>query len=232
MKDGIKRSDGVVTRPTLVFRLPDRRAFLAAYFHQGELGALFVPGDSQLRAGDHTELMLRFEEERREFHTRGVVRWKRSTASPRLPSGIAVELAASERQTRDLLLEFARGREVRWVARRDRRLPVGLEIRYASDSVLLSDYSDDLSHGGAFIRGEELPEIGTELILRIRPPGELFSIRVKGRVVWQQQVERRGVGVRFIFDNPRAHQRFAKLIEKLQERVERAFEIHAAAGLT
>lgn len=216
-------------RPTIVYELPDHRAFLSAYFHQGELGSVFVPGDSKVRAGEHVDLELRFVAEDRTVRLTGILRWKRSTPGPKLPAGVAIELMPNERHIRDTLIDFANGREVKWIERSSERLPVHMVIEYASSSVFLSDFTDDLSDGGAFIVTDELLPIGTELRLKLKPPGELFALRLKGKVAWQQLEGRRGIGVTFEFEGDRTKDKIHKLCGELRKQVHREFELHSAA---
>jgi len=210
--------------PTVVIELADRRAFLGCFYHQGNLGGVFVPGHMSLSPGTRVLLELVFVAEKRTLRARGVVRWQRTRSARNLAAGVGIEFAPQERRTRDLILDFANGRNVQVVASRARRLPVRLAVGYATESVMLSDLTDDISEGGLFICTEELFEIGTKLNLRLKPPGHLFAIQVVGEVMWRQGEGRRGVGVRFVFEGGHAKHRIDRLIEKLRERVQSEME--------
>ncbi len=211
--------------PTLIVELPNRAAFLDLYYHHGHLGGVFVPGQMALEPGTAVLLELSFAAERQTICCRGVVRWRRPQQTRDLPAGLGVDLAASEKATRDLLLEFAQGRDLHLLNRRDRRLPVHLEVRYASEGVFLSDVTDDLSAGGLFIASDDPLPIGTPLRLRLKPPGRWFAVEVRGEVAWSRRDERPGFGVRFRFANAKAEQRMRALVAQLRDRLGHGAEL-------
>jgi uncharacterized protein (TIGR02266 family) len=211
-------------RPTVVVELADRRAFLGCFYHQGALGGVFVPGHLNLEAGTEVLLELVFVAEQRTMRSRGVVRWKRTRSAKNLDAGVGIEFLPHERRTRDLILDFANGRNIHVVQPRARRLPVRLTVQYATESIMLTDLTDDISEGGLFILSDELLPVGTRLNLKLKPPGQLFSIQVKGEVAWRQGEGRRGFGVRFQFEGERTKRRIEALVFKLRERVHREME--------
>lgn len=206
-------------RPSVLLPLRDHRAFLSHYFNQGGIGGVFVPGHLRLASADEVDLEIAFAKEQVTVHARGVVRWKRLSSKKTLPAGIGVEFLETERRTRDLLVDFAEGRSVRLVRRRSRRYPVMLEIDYATDSVFLSDITDDISREGAFVLTDQTVEVGTVLALKLRPPGASTPIKVRGEVRWLQTEGRRGFGVRFIFDRPNAEESVLRLIDEIKQQV-------------
>ena len=217
-------------RPTVVVELADRRAFLSCFYHQGSLGGVFVPGHLSLEAGTGVLLELVFVTEQRTLRSRGVVRWKRTRSARNLDAGVGIEFLPQERRTRDLILDFANGRNIQLVQPRARRLPVRLTVQYVTDSVMLSDLTDDISEGGLFILTDDLVAVGTDLTLKLKPPGRLFGIQVKGKVAWRQNEGRRGFGVRFHFEGERTKRRIEDLVERLRQRVRREMEFRPTEG--
>ena len=212
---------------TVMLRLANRGKFLKLFFKEGEAGSIFVPGTTNCRPSDAVRLGIFFEEEQRTFRIRGTVRWKRMTKSKRLPVGMAVEVLPKERDALNLILDYANGREVNWTER-DERIPAQLQIHYATGSVFLSDVTEAVSRGGVFLRTEEPLEVGDELRLKLKLPGDFFSVRVGGRVTWVRE-KPRGVGIQFSFDNGRAQSRMQRIVDELREQIAEDFEIHDGA---
>jgi type IV pilus assembly protein PilZ len=213
--------------PTIVLKLPEQSAFLDVYYHQSDRGGVFVAGDVMLEPGTEVQLEIIFTLEHRTFRSRGVVRWRRTRHAYNLAAGLGVDFLECERGTRDMLLDFANGRSIKMFTRRDRRLPVRLEVSYATHSVFLSDATDDFSEGGMFIRADDILDVGTPLRIKLKLPGRLFAVRLRGEVAWtSSDEERRGFGVRFLFENPRTKKKVAHLVERLRQRSLRNLEHH------
>ncbi len=210
-----------------MLRLANRREFLKLFFKEGEAGSVFVPGNTQCRPSDPVRLALFFEEEQRTFRVRGTVRWKRMTKSRRLPIGMAVEIMPDDREALNLILDYAHGREVNWTER-DERVPAQIQIHYATGSVFLSDVTEDVSRGGVFLRTEEPLQVGDSLRLKLKLPGDFFSVRVGGRVTWVRD-KPRGVGIQFTFDNGRSQNRVQRIVDELRKQIASDFEIHDGA---
>jgi Tfp pilus assembly protein PilZ len=195
--------------------LRDHRAFLDYYFNQGGIGGVFVPGYVRLASAAEVDLEVAFAKEQVTVHSRGVIRWKRLTDKKSLPAGVGVEFLETERRTRDLLLEFAEGKQVTLNRRRSRRYPVMLEIEYTTNSVFLTDVTDDLSRDGASILTDHDVEVGEIITMRLKPPGDV-GLDVKAEVRWRHLQGRKGFGVRFIFDRPGSEKRVRDLIERIK----------------
>ncbi|MEO1481617.1 MAG: TIGR02266 family protein [Myxococcota bacterium] len=205
-------------------RLPNRTAFLKLFFHEGQIGSIFVPGATEARPGDQVRLGVFFEEEQRTFRVRGSVRWKRLTKSKRLPVGMAVEVDRADSDALNLILEFANGREVSYT-QRNPRVPAQIQIHYATGSVFLTDVTEDVSNGGVFLRTQEPLEVGDTLRLKLKLPGDFFSVRVGGEVAWVRQ-EPPGAGIRFTFESDKAQSRVERIVQELRKQIAEDFEIH------
>jgi uncharacterized protein (TIGR02266 family) len=215
-------------RPTVLVPLKEARVFLDHYFNQGGIGGVFVNGNLKLASAEEVDLELVFAKEQVTVHARGVIRWKRLTDKRNLPAGIGVEFLPSELRTRDLLLEFAQGRQVTFARRRSRRYPAMIDIEYARDSVFLTDVTDDLSREGASVMTDQPVQIGEVVQLRLRAPGESSPIELKAEVRWRSTEGRRGFGVRFLFDPPSSEERVRTLVERIKRQV--AQDLGTAVG--
>ena len=204
---------------TVKAKLANAGEFLHHYFHEGNLGGMLVPGNTHVDLGQNVNVEIYFLEENRIFHFRGVTRWKRVKDEPTLPAGIGVEFAESERKARDILIDFARGRRLLVQKRVSRRIPAVIDVEYASDSIFLADVTDNVSTGGAFILTNDPPEPGTQLKLRLRPPGYRIGISINAEVVWQRTDERPGMGVRFVFPWYRSAKKLNRLVDEIRLRV-------------
>lgn len=200
-------------------KLQNGANFLTYYFHEGHLGGILIPGRTDLNLGQELNLELYFLEENRVFHIRAVVRWRRMKDQAGLPAGAGVEFAATERKARDVLLEFANGRNIVIQRRRSDRLPALLEVDYAADSVFLADVTDNLSHGGAFLLTKDPPPVGSIVKLRLRPPGYRSGITMNAEVIWSRTEGRSGVGVRFVFPWYKSARKLNKLIERIRVQI-------------
>jgi uncharacterized protein (TIGR02266 family) len=201
---------------TVKIKLQNGADFLTYYFHENSLGGILIPGRVDLELGQEISLDLYFLEENRVFHIRGTVKWRRLKNQTELPAGAGVEFPESERKARDVLLEFANGRNIVIQRRRSTRLPALLEVEYATDSVFLTDATDNLSDGGAFLLTKDPPPVGSIIKLKLRPPGYRSGITLNAEVVWCRKEGESGVGVRFIFPWYKSAHKLNKLIERIR----------------
>jgi type IV pilus assembly protein PilZ len=213
--------------PTLLVPLRNRRQLFEVYYHRDGANGVFVQGEASFEVGDVLYIELNFLEEQKAFRLKGTVRWRRMPSGrSSLPAGIGVEFDDSERQTRDLVLDFARGREVEFTVRGSHRLPVAISIAYASDSRFLTDMSDDLSAGGLFIATDAVLDVGTQLELKLKPPGHLLGLRLRGSVAWVSlRGARRGMGIQFLFDSDRKRRQVEAIVDKLKSSIIRDMRI-------
>ncbi len=213
--------------PTLLVPLRNRRQLFEVYYHRDGSDGVFIAGEVEFAVGESLFVELNFLEEQRAFRLKGSVRWRRvASGRSSLPPGIGVEFEDSERATRDLVLDFARGREVEFTVRDSHRLPVSLNISYASDSRFLTDVADDFSAGGVFITTDEVLEPGTELEIKLKPPGHLMGLRLKGQVAWVSRTgPRQGMGIKFIFESERKRRQVEQVVENLKSSIIRSMRI-------
>ena len=216
-------------RPTLVYKLPERRDFNGALSDRDGVTSIFVPGTTNLAPGMRIDLGVLFVDGPRNFSTRGIVRWKRESLDHTLPAGLAVELAHHDEPTRDLILSYMRGQNVELKDRRERRLPVMHPVSFAAGDFITNEVTENLSKSGAFFSCGKLMEPGTEIDIKLKPEGELFALRFYGEVVWNSKA-RGGIAVRFAFPNPHAKTRFESFVDRLADQVDQQLEVHGPQG--
>mgnify|MGYP001303530315 CR=1 FL=1 len=146
---------------TVKVKLKNGPDFLTYYFHDGNIGGMLVPGRSDLQLGSTINIELYTLEENKVFSIRGQVKWRRLRDEAKLRAGAGIEFLDSERKARDTLLEFANGRAIAIHRRKSARLPAIIEVDYAAGSVFLTDVTDNVSKGGAFLLTRSPPPLGT-----------------------------------------------------------------------
>jgi Tfp pilus assembly protein PilZ len=206
-------------RRTVLLPLKNAAAFFDVYFEQGALGGITVPLDAGLALGEEVDIEITFATESIVFQTRGVARWRRVAVQRNLPAGIGVEFKPSERRTRDLLLNFARGQATAVIKRAARRFPVVMPVEWSYSDQVRTDVTDNVSKSGVFIRTTTLPAIGERIAMKLKPPVFRFGIDVEGEVMWRQESERTGVGLKFINVSKGTQKKLDELIDKIKEQM-------------
>lgn len=209
-------NESIIVLPNLEVTLATAKSFLDFYFHEGKLGGMLIPDETAIDLGREVNIQIFFKEENRRFNIRGVTRWKRINHQPNLPRGTGVEFSHAERNTRDILLDFARGRKIFVAQRKFPRLPAIIEVEYANDTVFLTDITDNVGVGGAFILTDTPPAVGSILRVKLKPPGNPRGICLDAEVVWQRRDDRPGVGIRFVFPWYRSRRKLNKLIDQIR----------------
>jgi Tfp pilus assembly protein PilZ len=208
-------------RATIVVPIRDRAHFLEMYSEKGANAGVFVPGDFDVELGKVVDIELHFVEEDVVFRLRGQVRWRR-TQSGRAsqPRGVSIEFLPEDLGSRRLLLDFVNGEQLPLVERAARRYGVSMPARYrGADGAMITEVTDDLSEGGAFIRSEHPPEVGRVMKVKLLPDRSILGVGVKAVVAWRRTDGRSGFGVEFLFDGARKRDRVLKLVSGLRDRI-------------
>ncbi|MBV1856827.1 MAG: PilZ domain-containing protein [Nannocystaceae bacterium] len=83
-------------------------------------------------------------------------------------------------------------------ARRHRRVPVDIEVRWTSNGNRYASRVRDLSRGGAFIESQILPIIGAKVDVELRLPEGPATLALDGEVAWlRTRTGKLGFGVCF-----------------------------------
>ena len=208
-------------RATVIIPMRNRAAFLDVYAEKSGTGGLFVEGDIELPLGEPVDLELHFSSEQVVFRVRAVARWRRARSSRKsVPPGVSFEFSTDDRAAQRLLLDFAHGANVTLVERSSRRFGVQIPARYrGADGRMITEVTDDVSEGGAFIRSEDPPTVGTAVELKLLPDRSVFGVGVKAVVAWRRTEGRSGFGVEFLFDTARRRGRVLKVLSGVRERI-------------
>lgn len=211
--------------------------------HDVSEGGVFVPSVRLPPLGDRfmarlkvPELEAPFEIEVQVAHVRSPSRVTRF--DPR-PGGFGLKFIAPPQALTQALahhLELLKAREAEIQKRRASpritvRLPVQVrpqtpkplaerpvvDLRYASTDEFTADYSDNLSHGGAFVRTARPLPRDSRISLQIELPGGSV-LKVSGTVV---HVQEHGMGIQFSLDEP-AKAALSASIARISARPKRA----------
>jgi uncharacterized protein (TIGR02266 family) len=103
--------------------------------------------------------------------------------------------------------------------RREQREPVLLKVEYTDAGDLVSDYTDNISHGGTFVLTDRPFEEGTRIRLVLSFPGLIRPLPVNGIVKWvkNEPPEERGVGVAFDLADEQTAGRLDALVHRIAE---------------
>lgn len=175
---------------TLVFATADE--FLAAY-HPADGGTLSTRTRTDGTIGERVLLEVSFPG----LPNRALLRADVSGIAHE--HGLRFSIAADDASTRDFLVAIAHG-EVRVesaVHRGHARFPAALSATWHVGGDVLPTTVEDLSAGGAFLRTDTPPALGTEVAVTIAAPGG-EPLALTGHVAWIRQGKLPGFGVDFV----------------------------------
>jgi len=206
----------MAARKTITARFGKKENLLADFTRSGPRGVLFIETGRPLELAEQVLVVIEFPAEQRSFRLQGKVIARRRSARESLPPGAHVEFPAEENRTLQLVLDHAQGKEIDFIDRRGKRMPCSFVVSYRSDEDFVSEFAEDIGEGGTFIRTENISEVGTEVECRLKPPGYLMGLKLKGRVAWVKKTGRpKGMGVEFIFASERQRKKVREVVKKL-----------------
>jgi type IV pilus assembly protein PilZ len=96
------------------------------------------------------------------------------------------------------------------------RMPIELEVRYGKLNSFFSDYTRNISKGGAFIETRNPLPPGTRFLFKLSVPGCGEPFQVGGEVLRTETGERGGgMAIRFTWSDAEARAAFEQAVEKL-----------------
>jgi uncharacterized protein (TIGR02266 family) len=192
--------------------LRDREELTSRYLSDFPHGGLLIETAELLAEDDLVELEVVIGGASQRHRLRGVVLWCRGT--PGVHSQVGVGLLPSEAEKRERLLGSQPPSPPAGPrARRQQRFATAMKVTYRSSTDFVVDYTRNISTGGLFIDSSQPPAIGTEILLRLYPPGEVDPIDLPSQVVWRQPG--RGFGVRFDPNGGPSHRKLERLVRRL-----------------
>lgn len=187
-----KESTGGSVRVVEVW-MKDRVEFHRRYLNEPTHGGVLVSVNEPIEASDVVELVLNFSDTGQSYRLRGLVLWCRTTQGELRHAGVG--FFASEADKRERLLARYIVPEKGIPERREPRYATTLKVTYQTPTDFVVDYTRNISSGGIFVDGRKAPDIGSEILFKLYPPGHENPIDLKGRVAWKRPSG--GFGVRF-----------------------------------
>jgi hypothetical protein len=127
-----------------------------------------------------------------------------------------VVFAPEEEEKQRFVLAALKG-EIVPPRRKHTRLPIELPVRFRRPGS--ADFVDsklsEISIGGALLQPgmAELPDIGSELVIELLPPGSAVPMSITGRVAYHHQV---GTGIKFLYRDGGGSRRLRELIRRIR----------------
>jgi hypothetical protein len=197
-------------------RFRGRDDFMEAYQSEPPGGALFVATTTPLDTDEPVIVELVCDGLPNKVLFRGtVLAWRPALPRLRVRAGATVAFAAEEDEKRRFILATLAG-ELNPPRRRHTRIPVAVPVRFrlpGSADLKTGDLTE-ISVGGALLRAPRpAPELGTEVVLEILPPGGAAPMPITGRVAYHAAA---GTGLKFIYRDGGGSRRIRELIRRIR----------------
>lgn len=198
----------------LLARFLSGGALLEHYDASATFGALIVPTRARPPADEPLVVEVSFPE----LQGRVLLRGRADGAAPEGEPRLHVRLLPSEHTKRDYMLAAARGEAPGDWARRHRRFPLRVSVRFCeSESGGRTEaVTEDLSTAGLFIRTPFLLPNRTPVTVELMP-GTKTALAVHGHVAWQRTgAPSSGFGVSLDAEGRREARALRRLVRALK----------------
>lgn len=148
---------------------------------------------------------------------RGVVlSWRPALPRLRVRAGAMVRFAPEEASKRDFVLQTLMGARQAVLKRKHTRIPVGLAVNMhiGSSPDPVDAELREISVSGALVAGEAQPDIGTDVVLDIVPPGGIAPMSISGRVLYHACPGQ--TGIKFMFREGGGSRRLRELVRRFK----------------
>ena len=198
-------------------RFRTKGEFLTAYSGELPNGGLFVPTTTPLKAGSEVVIELNCDGLPNKVLIRATVHsWRPALPRLRVRAGAVLAFDAKERDKRDFILGTLQGAVKDPPRRKHTRIPVQVPVRFRplETSDLLDGRLTEISIGGALLKTENPPKMGTELVLSLMPPGGAAPMEIEGKVTYATPDG--SAGVKFTFRDGGGSRRLRELIRRIR----------------
>jgi uncharacterized protein (TIGR02266 family) len=188
--------------------MKDRVEFQRRYLSEPTHGGVMVSVKETVEASEVVELSINFTDTGQVHKLRGLVLWCRAAKSDLLHVGVG--FFSSESDKRERLLARNTKTKKGIAERRVPRYATTLKVTYQTTTDFVVDYTRNISTGGIFVDGRNAPDIGSEILFKLYPPGHDNPIDLTGKVAWKRPSG--GFGVRFTKTSSRIRSRLDQLV--------------------
>lgn len=197
-------------------RFRGRDDFMQAYQADRGAGSLFVATTTPLTESEDVIIELVCDGLPNKVLIRGtVITWRPALPRLRVRAGATVAFSPEEDEKRRFILAALAG-EVEPTRRKHTRIPVAVPVRFRvpGTSDVLSGELTEISVGGALLRATfDLPELGTEVVLELLPPGAAAPLSITGKVAYHTST---ATGLKFVYRDGGGSRRIRELIRRIR----------------
>ncbi len=197
-------------------RFRGRTDFMEAYSGEKSSGTLFVATTTPLESGEDVIVELICDGLPNKVLIRGqVLSWRPALPRLRVRAGASIAFSADEDEKRRFVLATLSG-EGRPSKRKHTRIPVAVPVRYRvpGTSDVQEGHLTEISVGGALLKsGNGTPELGTEVVLELLPPGGAAPMSIAGKVTYHAPG---GTGLKFVYRDGGGSRRIRELIRRIR----------------
>lgn len=145
-----------------------------------------------------------------------VTAWRPALPRMRVRAGATVAFEADEAGKRDFVIQTLRGERPASRRRKHTRIPIGIpcKLRLAAGLDATASELREISVSGALVTGPLQPEIGSDIVLEITPPGSEAPFDLSGRVVYHAGPQQ--TGVRFLYREGGGSRRLRELVRRFK----------------
>jgi uncharacterized protein (TIGR02266 family) len=193
---------------TIEVWMKDRVEFHRRYLSEPTHGGVMVSVKEPVDSTEVVELAINFADTGQVHKLRGLVLWCRDAKDDLVHVGVGFFASESDKRERLLARYIAPAKGIG--ERREPRYATTLKVTYQTTTDFVVDYTRNISSGGIFVDGRSSPDIGSEILLKLYPPGHDNPIDLTGKVAWKRPGG--GFGVRFNKTSNRIRNRLDQLV--------------------
>jgi Tfp pilus assembly protein PilZ len=190
--------------------------FMQAYSADRGTGTLFVATTTPLDSNEDVIVELVCDGLPNKVLIRGtVVAWRPALPRLRVRAGATIAFAPEEDEKRRFILAALAG-ELQPQKRKHSRVPVAVPVRYRIPGTadVQTGHLTEISVGGALLKmGQSSPELGTEVVLELLPPGGAAPMSIAGKVAYHSPG---GTGLKFVYRDGGGSRRIRELIRRIR----------------
>jgi len=197
----------------VVLRCRNAEAFSQAYSDAKGAVELFCPHTTAIEVGTEVVVELVCKDLPNRVMVKGkATKWRSALPRLRVRAGVTVAVDTSEKPKVDFILETFSGTRPKAPRRKHARLPVGLPVmvRLEDQARSRSATLQEISVSGGLIEGITQPEIGSQLVVRLNPPGSEQPMELACRVLYHAGKD--GTGIKFLVREGGGSRRLRELV--------------------
>jgi Tfp pilus assembly protein PilZ len=198
------------------FRCRDAEEFDAAFSPEASGGTIFCPTTTRLDQGSQVVVEVACKSLPNRVMIKGnVLEWRPALPRLRVRAGATIRFDPLEGTKLNFVIETLHGERAIASRRKHTRLPVGLPIKVKLDAAASTDAElREISVSGALIAGIAQPQVGTDLVIELVPPGSAAPVDISCKVLYHAGTE--GTGLRFVFREGGGSRRLREVVRRFK----------------